>query len=167
VLAAVIALLAAGLLVFLGTRLLDEDDEGGPVAYSERELVDQAGEFDHPVYWVGPQPAISEYELTETEDGPVYIRYLTAGKEPGDPDPEFLSVGTYPLPNAVKQMREGEAAGGQELSRQADYSLQVGANGKSAYVVFDDQPDLQIEIFDPQPGVATKLAKSAALRPLG
>ncbi len=166
-----VALVAAGLLVFLGTRLLGDDDDDEPavpVALSESELTGAAGELGPTVYWVGPQPAISEYELTKTDDGRIYIRYLTEGKDAGDPGADFLTVGTYPVPNALTHLQDAEAKGqAKAISKQAGYSVLESASGQSAYVVFDDHPDLEIEIFDPQPGKALELAKSGSLRPLG
>jgi hypothetical protein len=46
------------------------------------------------------------------------------------------------------------------------FELRKGTSGQNEYVVFDDQPDLQIEIFHLTPGRALQFAKSGALQPL-
>jgi hypothetical protein len=170
------ALVVVAAAVFGVVQLLGGDDgdgDGGAepidaVGLSESELLDRADDLDHVAYWVGPDPTAEQYELTSTADGRIYIRYLTAGAEPGVELPSFLSVGTYPVPDALQALRDSEAAGGTKgLSREDGYWMLQGGSGQNVYVVFDHQPDLQIEIFDPMPGGALKLARSAALRPLG
>lgn len=51
-----------------------------------------------PVYWAGPRAGVA-YEVTET-NGRAFIRYLTADTQLGSPEPDFLTVATYPRPNA-------------------------------------------------------------------
>lgn len=149
----------------------DEDDSASaaePIGLSEADLTAKAPSFSHVAYWVGPQPSTSEYELTQTPDGRIYVRYLTEGADVGDQNPSYLTVGTYALPDARDALVTAEQQGGTEgLSEKDGYALLKGGNGLNAYVVFDDQPDLQIEIFSPIPGQAVELAKSGALTPLG
>jgi hypothetical protein len=167
------ALLVVALVIFGLVKLLGGDDNGGggssnvgPVAVSESKLASKAGDVDHPVYWVGTEPGIDQYEFTSTEDGRVYVRYLTQGAEAGDERSSFLTVGTYSVPNAQDALQTAADAGGKAVQPGQGFSLLESPNGKSTYVVLDDQPDLQIEIYDPKPGNALKLAQSQALRPL-
>ena len=79
---------------------------------SESELVEAAADFAHPAYWIGPLPDIEGYELTELDDGSIYVRYLNGGAEAGDTRPDFLTIGTYSQPDASAALEETEQAGG-------------------------------------------------------
>ena len=171
---AVAGLIVVAVLVILGVVLLggddsDESSAGEPVALSESELLEESGTLGQPIYWVGPRPGTTSYELTTTPDGRIYVRYLTGEAEAGDPLPSFLTVGTYSVPNAKqalqKAIKSGE--GSEKVSHHDGYEVLAGGSGANAYVVFDDQPDLQIEVFSPKPGEAAELANSGALVPLG
>src|SRR5215211_732283 len=95
---------AAAFLVWL--LVLRDDDSGsvnvkagsGPVIASEEDLVALSDKLGQPVYWAGEQ-VDTRTALTETEDGRVYVRYLTGDAELGDPQPGYLTVGTYPFKN--------------------------------------------------------------------
>jgi hypothetical protein len=172
---AIAGLIAATVLVVLAIVIFGGDDDSGggssgeAVALSESELLEKSGTLGHPTYWVGPRPGTTSYELTTTPDGRNYIRYLTGDAEAGDPLPSFLTVGTYSVPNA-KQALQKAIEGGEgkvKVSHHDGYEVLAGGSGANAYVVFDDQPDLQIEVFSPRPGEALKLANSGALIPLG
>jgi hypothetical protein len=135
---------------------------------SESELISKAGELEHTVYWVGSRPGTENYELTTASGGSIYIRYLTGGAKAGDPRPDFLTVGTYSVPDAKAALHKAETTHtGSNLTNHEGYDVLEGKSGTDAYVVFDDQPELQIEIFSPNPGEAVDLATSGALTPLG
>jgi hypothetical protein len=164
----VVVLVAAA--IFAIVKLSEDDNSNGtsgPVGLSASELVDKAGDLDHVAYWVGPEPGINQYELTTTPDGRIYIRYLVDGAKPGDPRATFLSVGTYAVPDASKALQDAEQAGGAKGITKGDgFEALQGGNGLSVYVVFDDQPDLQVEVYDPRPGNALKFVKAGRLQPL-
>lgn len=170
------ALLALGALIIGAFALLDggssdgsSEDEIDTVELSLPELLAQTSGLGQPVFWVGPRADTESYELSTAPDGRVYVRYLTGGAEAGDPGPDFLTVGTYPVAAAQQTLADStEAAeGGQTLSRHEGYEALSSRQATSAYVVFDDQPELQIEVFSPEPGEAAELATSGALKPLG
>ena len=52
---------------------------GGASAASESELRSFAESSSHPVYWAGAKDG-QTYELTRTNDGRVYVRYLPEGR---------------------------------------------------------------------------------------
>lgn len=174
---AIAGLIAVGVLVVLGIVVFggssgsqggsNAGSSGEPVALSESELREEANNLGQPIYWVGPRPRTTSYEFTATPDGRYYIRYLTGGAEAGDPLPKFLTVGTYDVPDAHRALKKATATDGGKLSQHRGYMVLSHQGGTDAYVVFDDQPDLQIEVFSPVPGVATALANSGALTPLG
>lgn len=144
------------------------EGESIAVALSESELLAQVSSLGLPAFWVGPRAGTSSYELSTPPDGRVYIRYLTGDAEAGDPHPDFLTVGTYPVPEAKKALEEATRAGegGQTLSQEEGYKVLASPEATNAYVVFDNQPDAQVEIFSPQPGEAAELAKSGTLKPV-
>jgi hypothetical protein len=138
------------------------------VALSEAALLARAKSFEHPVYWVGGRVGTDSYELDTTEDGNVYVRYLTGDAKAGDPRANFLTIGTYPVQEARRALEKGAktAKEGQKLSRHKGFEVLSSPGSTNAYVVFEEEPELQIEIYSPQPGEAADLATSGALVPL-
>jgi hypothetical protein len=147
----------------------DNGSSGGEneaVSLSASELIARASSLGGPAYWIGPRTGTSGYELTETAEGRIYIRYLTDEAEAGDQRPDFLTVGTYPVAEAGKALEGVAKRGeGQTLSQHEGYEV-LSSGGTNAYVVFDDQPDIQVEVFSPQQSEAAELADSGALKPL-
>ncbi len=166
----VVGLAIAALAVFLIAKLLgDDDSEGtaaqGPITLSEEELLDRAGDFPHPVYWVGPQPGADRYELTSTADGRVYVRYVKADTPAGEKK-TYLTVGTYPVSDGPVSLSTAAEDSGADLLQGSGFQYLV--SGKSSvYVVMDDQPGFQLEIFDPRPNRSLQLVESGAVRPVG
>ena len=58
-----------------------------------------AANTDAPIFWAGPAPG-TRFEVTETDAGKVFVRYLPPNVEVGDKRPAFLTIGTYPYPRA-------------------------------------------------------------------
>ena len=83
------ALIAVGLAAFLvGWVAMNRGDDApsvpgsGASAASESELKAFADSVSHPVYWAGPKEGYT-YELTQTTNGLVYVRYLPEGTDVG------------------------------------------------------------------------------------
>jgi hypothetical protein len=172
-LGAVVAVAAvAGLLVWV---LVLRDDEGGgematigqPVAASEAELAELAGELGHPVYWIGPQDG-TELEVTRLEDDRVYVRYLDEGVGLGDPRPEFTTVGTYPTKRALPTLQRAAEQEGAIVESTGDGGFVVTNETapNSVYIAYPDQEDLQVEVYDPDPERALEIATSGAVQPI-
>lgn len=142
------------------------EEESNAVALSTSELLAHVSDLGEPAFWVGPRAGTDSYELSTTPDGRVYIRYLTGGAEAGDPRPDFLTVGTYPVSEA-KQALEEAAKTSQTLTQHEGYEVLSASDATNAYVVFDNQPEVQVEVFSPQPGEAAQLAASGTLKPVG
>ena len=163
-----LAIVVIAAVIFGLVKLLGDDDSNGdegPVGLSESELMEEAGSFSTPVYWVGPRPGTDQYELTRTEDGRIYVRYLTGSAEVGAQTPDYLTVGTYPVAGAKQALRRSQEEGGTEgLLELPGRDVLKGGSGQNVYVALNDQPDLQIEIFDPTPGRALRFAKEGALQ---
>lgn len=154
--------------------LIRGDDSGtapaagqGPRFASEEDLKALADELGHPIYWAGPQDD-TDTEVTRTGEGQVYVRYLTGGAEPGDPRPDFLTIGTYPVPDATATLEELAEAEGALTAKTPDKGLAVTSteNPFSVYLS-DPNGDLQIEVYDPDPERAFKLAKRGKIFPVG
>src|SRR5687767_14575945 len=86
--AIVAVILGVGLLAWI---LLGSDDNGDESAGTEaagarvvsvEELQEIAGSSDRPVFWAGPRSG-AKYEVTETSDGSVYVRYLPQDADVG------------------------------------------------------------------------------------
>jgi hypothetical protein len=170
----VLAALVVGAIALLGGSDESESASGGSefesnaVALSASELLAKAGALSGPVFWIGPRAGTDSYEFSSTPDGRVYIRYLTGGAEAGDPRADFLTVGTYPVPEAAQALADAAKSGegGRKLSQHEGYEVLSSKGSTNAYVVFEDQPELQIEVFSPQPGEAATLAASGVLKPV-
>src|SRR4051794_21734079 len=100
--AAIVGVLIAVVVVAL-FLLLKNDDNGnsepaatnGPEAVSVQSLRDLASTVDHPVYWAGARPG-KEYELTITDQGNIFVRYLDPNVPVGSRNVASLTIGTYP-----------------------------------------------------------------------
>lgn len=120
----------------------------------------------HPVYWAGPM-AGATYELTRTPDGRVYIRYLTGGASVGSPLPDFLTVGTYVVPNAAAAVRAAAAQpGAVSLTLPGGVAFYNRARPTSVYFARPGS-NVQVETYDPSAAVARRLVVTGVIRPVG
>ena len=78
----------------------------GPVLVSADQLTSESKSLGRPIYWAGPRSNWS-YELTVTNSGRVYVRYLPRGAAAGDSRSSFLTVGTYPGVDAYPNLKQG------------------------------------------------------------
>jgi hypothetical protein len=167
------ALIAVGLAAFLvGWMAMNRGDDTPPApgngasAASESELKAFADSVSHPVYWAGPKEGYT-YELTQTTNGLVYVRYLPEGTEVGDPRSRFLTVGTYPRAGAFVELQRAAKA-------KVAVSLKVGGEGLAVFSearptsVYLGYPDAkyQVEVFHPSPDEARRLALSGQVLPV-
>jgi hypothetical protein len=131
------------------------------------DLVELEGSLGHQLYWAGARPS-RQLELRQEADGSVYLRYLPPGSEPGESPAAFLTVGTYPVPDAQAALRRVAAESGGTTSRVAGGGIVVDdpkAQG-SVYLAYPGS-DLEIEVYDPTPGRSLRLIHSGAIQPLG
>jgi hypothetical protein len=165
------ALIAVGLATFLvGWLILGGDDKPSqqPTAASstsESGLREFAASAPHPVYWAGPRQG-QTYELTRTNDGRVYIRYLPQGVQAGDPRAQFLTVGTYPRANAFAELkRASRADGAGSLTLPNGGIAVVSAGSLSVYFGYPDAR-YQVEVYTPSAGAARQLVLSGQVVPV-
>lgn len=128
---------------------------------------DLASSAGHPVYWVGTQPN-TKLEATLLTNGDAYVRYLTPGAPIGSQQPDFLTVGTYPVAKAYKALQKVSKQSGAIVKHDPNGALVVTneSNPRSVYVAYPKK-NLQIEVFDPNANRALQLASSGALTPVG
>ena len=177
---AVIALGAAvAFLVWLFVR--DGDDDGssstgtstGPTGARNvvlpatvQSLKALARVVDHPIYWAGVRRG-SKYELTQSGDGRIYIRYLPRNVPIGDRRGGYLIVATYPLPNAYKAVQTAAKAEGAHTIALEPRGLAVYNDNSPTNVYFAvPGSKYQVEVYDPDPARARRLVTSGRITPI-
>src|SRR4051794_39209799 len=164
---AAVALLVGGVAWLVFGRGSDESDNGPASAgVSLGRLKEIAAGISHPVYWTGPQPGMQD-ELTRTEGGRVYIRYLPKGTDVGTSRADFLTVGTYPQARAFETLKA-------TARKQGVATIRLDAGGlafrdrnrpSSVYAAYPAS-DFQIEVFQPSGDRALRLVRAGRLVPL-
>jgi hypothetical protein len=166
--------LAVAVAIGVGAWLLLKDDDGssepaaeGPSAASVDDLRALTNGVGHPIYWAGTRPG-SQYELTRTANGNIYVRYLSTNAEIGAPRPDYLTVGTYPFRGAVNTLRR-LARRRRAVSARLEgggFAVASGRRSLNAYLAYPGG-DLQVEVFHPTPGRALRLVTSGRIVPVG
>jgi hypothetical protein len=155
----------------LVTWLLVSDDDSsdsgssGARAASVGELRDFAASLSRPVYWAGARPG-DTYELTANR-GNVFVRYLPRGVNVGDRRPDFTTVGTYPYKRAYSRwLRAANSRGEQpKLIPRGGIAVISERSRKSVFLAFPKR-DYLVEVFDPAPDRAMRLATSGRVKPI-
>jgi hypothetical protein len=168
-----IALVAGFLVWYLAIRDTGSSSSsfngGKPTQISDSTggVGDLASSAGHPVYWAGSQPN-TKLEATLTTNGDAYVRYLTQNAQIGSQLPQFLTVGTYPVPKAYKALQKVSKQSGAIVKHGPNGSLVVTntSNPRSVYIAYPKK-NIQIEVFDPDANRALKLATSGAITPVG
>lgn len=130
-----------------------------PQALTLAGLKTFAKRVGHPVYWIGPRPNTT-YEVTQTADGRIYVRYLPQGQLPGTDKP-FLTVGTYPVKNALATTRTQSQAPSSVRTPAAAGAVAFFAKSRptNVYEAFPGV-DYQVEVYDPWKPGARKFVKA-------
>ncbi len=170
--AAIVGVLLAAAIV--AVFLLVNNDNGssqpkptnGAEAASLQTLRSVASSTDHPVYWAGPRPG-KRYELTVTDQGNIFIRYLDASTPVGSRQVASLTIGTYPVKNAYGATKSVATHAGARTGSTPDGGFVVtnSANPNSVYIAYPNT-DQQIEVYDPDAKTAFALATSGAVVPV-
>ena len=168
----------AGLIIglLLGALFFGGDDEGDVVAASATsgaqivtpaELATEAKSLGRPVYWAGPQGDAS-IEFERTAEGNTSVRYIPEGEDAGGNAADYLTVVTYPYPDAHEALTQ-QAATGDALSRElpnGGFAISQPDQPTNAYVAYEGE-DYQVEVYDPRPGSALKLVIDGSIVPAG
>jgi hypothetical protein len=133
---------------------------------SAGDIAGLSAQLRQPIYWDGVVPG-TRYELTRTANDDVYIRYLTHGAAAGDPLPAFLSVGTYPVSDALTLLRAIAHRKGEVTASLRGGGIAV-ASAKDLTNVYFAEPGKPylVEVFDPYRGDALKLVISGSVKPV-
>ena len=123
-------------------------------------------QLGHPLYWLGRKPGVT-YELTQTDAGAVFVRYLPPGVAPGVSRPH-LTVATYPFPGAFAALRRTAAQNPTGTIRLSGGGLAVVDAGypNSIHVAYPGVP-YQVEVFAPSPARARAVVSSGQVRAVG
>ncbi|HVO53602.1 MAG TPA: hypothetical protein VMT37_04230 [Solirubrobacterales bacterium] len=172
----VLGAVAAGLLVAVAIGLAIVGGSGGdraiavetpPHFVDAHELGELEASLGHSAYWAGERPP-ARLELRQEAEGSVYLRYLPPGVKPGDPDQTYLTIGTYPVVDAVAALERSAAESEVEVEPGPGDGV-VLRNPDSRGSVYLAYPgsDVQIEVYDPVPGRSLHLIRSGAIVPVG
>ncbi len=138
-----------------------------PVKANADALRKVAAAIGHPVYWA-PGEATSTYELTQTTDGRLFIRYLPEDVQIGDPRPNFLTIGTYPQENPLASVQQGGKRKGAVTKDLAGGGLSVSQSDRPTSVFFAyPESKVLVEVYDPTANRAATLVASGAILPIG
>jgi hypothetical protein len=161
-------LVASGKVDFFGKLTATPRTAPKAGALSASGLKSFARAIGQPVYWAGARQGYT-YEVTQTPNGNVYVRYLPSGVKAGTGKP-YLTVVTYPFPNALAALRRSvyAARSGVSVFNLAGGGLAVVDNKypKNVNLAFP-KSNYQIEVFDPRPQAARRIATSGRLAPVG
>jgi hypothetical protein len=140
-------------------------EESGSGIVSEAELGETAATLGQPVYWAGAQPG-NELELSELSEGGTQVRYVPEGTEVGEGSAALLTIGSYPVANPEKAL-EGFAKRSGSIVRHAKGGTEVVSSEESPTSVYFVSPDnsVQVEVYDPSPQRAMRLALSGRVQP--
>jgi hypothetical protein len=167
VVAAVVVAVLVWVLAGSGGGKSKATNSAKPAAASRAQLVQLAAKIKHPIYWAGPKKGYT-YELTQTSDGNVYVRYLPPGVQVGDTRADFLTVGTYPETNPMRSLTNAlKRKGTQRFAvPQGGTAVQDGAHPTSVYLAFPNS-SLLLEVFEPSPSAARAVVRTGSIQPLG
>jgi len=135
----------------------------GQVALTEAELRSAVKTLGGSIYWAGPMPN-ALYALDHIANGQILVRYLPDGEGLTDVEQNYRVVATYQDANAFKTMQTAGKLETGVSTTNPDGSLiyYAKATPSHVYLAFKGLA-FQIEIFDPTPGGALKLATTPGL----
>jgi hypothetical protein len=165
--AAIALAVIVGLIVWLALRDTGSSSTStNAKAVSVTDIRTLAASVAHPVFWVGPKSGYT-YEVTQTSNGSIYIRYLPPGEKVGAKKP-YLTVATYPFAGAYEAIRKVTKQKGITPIKLAHGGLgEVAAKSPQSVHVAYPGVDYQVEVYDPTPGTATGLVATGKLAAFG
>jgi len=117
-----------------------------------------------PVYWAGAR-AGTAYEVTENA-GHVYIRYLNSATQLGSLAPDFLTVATYPRPDAYADIETAaKRPGAVTIAVPGGLAVYDEATPTSIYLAYRASTQ-QVEVYSPSALEARRVVESGLVRPV-
>ncbi|MDO8645033.1 MAG: hypothetical protein Q7R42_00390 [Candidatus Planktophila sp.] len=135
----------------------------GEVALTESELISAVKAAGGSVYWIGPS-AGAKYTFNRVSEDQNFIRYLPGGTGLADTAENYRIIATYTDPTAYETMKKAaESTTGVSFTN-PDGSIvyYLKASPLHVYLAFKNF-GYQIEIFDPTPGEALKIATTPGI----
>jgi hypothetical protein len=137
----------------------------GPRISTLNGLSALSGLRGQPVYWAGARPG-AVYEVTETAGGRVYIRYLEHVGQLGSLAPNFLTVATYPRPDAYADIEAAaKRPGAVTIAVPGGLAVYDEVTPTSVYAAYRGSTQ-QIEVYSPSAAEARSLVESGLVRPV-
>jgi hypothetical protein len=135
----------------------------GQVALTESELISAVKSAGVPVYWLGSS-AGAKYAFNNIAEDQNFVRYLPSGNGVADTAEEYRIIGTYQDVAAYETMKKASESSEGVSTTNPDGSIVYyqKVSPLHVYLAFKNLP-YQIEIFDPKPGVALKLATTPGI----
>jgi hypothetical protein len=168
IIALAVILLVVGIVLWLALRHTGSSKSHAlnASAVSETQLNNLATTAGHPVFWIGSKSGYT-YELSQSPNGNIYVRYLPAGVAVGSSKP-YLTVGTYPFAGAYAALQTVSRQNGETHFRLAHGGLAVVASSypDSVHIAYPGV-DYQVEVYDPTPGVASALVAGGKVAAFG
>jgi hypothetical protein len=141
----------------------DDNGHGNrPAATAAERGGDQSGRIEEP----GAESK-KKYELTQTNDGRIFVRYLPQDIEIGSKEARFTIVGTYPVKDAYDVLKKLAKRSGELSFTAPRHGLAVFDTSRptNVYLAYPDS-NLQIEVFDPSPDRARQLIMTGKVEPV-
>lgn len=147
------------------TATAPERPAGTPRISTVDGLSALSGLRGQPVYWAGARPG-AVYEVTETAAGQVYIRYLRSGAQLGSSQPNFLTVATYPRPDAYADIEAAaKRPGAVTIELPGALAVYDEATPTSVYLAYRGSTE-QVEVYSPSELEARRAVESGLVRPV-
>ena len=135
----------------------------GQVALTESELISAVKAVGGSIYWLGSAVG-AKYAFNRVSEDQNFIRYLPGGSGITDTEQKYRIIATYKDATAYETMRTAAKSDTGVSSTNPDGSIvyYLKASPLHVYLAFKDLA-FQIEIFDPTPGAALKLATTPGI----
>ena len=135
-------------------------------AVTQAQLATLASSLGHPIFWVGPRAGMT-YELTQSANGDIAIRYLPKGVAVGSGTP-YLTVATYPFQDAYAALQVvGKQSGATPVTLPKGGLAVVSSSHPDNIHAAYPFVDYQAEVFDPTAGAAESLVANGKLTTIG
>ena len=130
------------------------------------EVSGLAEEVGHGVYWAGERSG-KPVGVSTDEGGNVHVRYLPADADPANPAPAYFDVGSYPFGGAYAATAAlARDTGNVPVKVPGAAAFYPESRPTSVILSFRKDPDVQVEVFHPEPKKALAYVKSGAIVPV-
>jgi len=164
-----VAVLAAGAAYAAVTQLRRDAPvlvTGKPSVVAAEDLPAVADAAGHDVYGI-PQPAGTRLEVTVGNAGETWVRYLTGGAAAGDERADFLTVGTYPKPDAhAAALAAAEGAQSRSADLPGGGVMLWSLDRPTSVYLARPGSGLLVEVYSPDAEQAKGLVRAGAVAPL-